>query len=291
MKGDSRKMMTWLRIGLAGLVLIAGGAQAADKLTGKEYKVLLDPTKFQAQPVATANTFLGELRTKLTAAGFDRTVDGSFAVDKVRTVRYYDSPGTCRLNTLGYSFRERVQDADREINLKFRSDSQSTAANTDVGGNDKDAETKLEADITPPFKWVYSHSTTEPLSATKNLNILDDVVDLFPPTKSLNLPKQEALDIVGNLSITERTYDGPDSDLGQQDAEFTLTLWYANSSATVANAEVSFKVEDKDGDFTDKVDQRSKLMFDTIRGMTSWVSTSPTTKTQWVYQYQPNFCN
>ncbi|MGO1075933.1 hypothetical protein [Inquilinus sp. CA228] len=54
---------------------------------------------------------------------------------------------------------------------------------------------------------------------------------------------------------------------------------------------MSFKVEDKDGDFTDKVDQRSKLMFDTIRGMTGWVSTNPTTKTQWVYQYQPNFCS
>jgi hypothetical protein len=284
-------MMTWLRFGLVGLVLAAGSAQAADKLTGKEYKVLLDPTKFQAQPVATANTFLGELRTKLAAAGFDRTVDGSFAVDKVRTVRYYDSPGTCRLNNLGYNFRERVEGTKREINLKFRSDSQSTAANTNVGGSSSDAETKLEADITPPFKFVYSHSTTEPLSATKNLNILDDVVDLFPPTKSLNLPKQETLAIVGNLSINERTYDGPQSDLGQQDAEFTLTLWYAGSSSTVANAEVSFKVEDKDGDFTDKVDQRSKLIFDTIRGMSSWVSTNPTTKTQWVYQYQPNFCN
>jgi len=284
-------MMTWLRFGLVGLVLAAGSAQAADTLTGKEYKVLLDPTKFQAQPVATANTFLGELRTKLTAAGFDRTVDGSFAVDKVRTVRYYDSPGTCRLNALGYNFRERVEGTKREINLKFRSDSQSTAAGRDVSGSDDDAETKLDADITPPFKWVYSHSTTEPLSATKNLNILDDVVDLFPPTEDLNLPSQEALSIVGALSITERTYDGPQSDLGQQDAKFDLTLWYANGSSTVASAEVSFKVEDKDGDFTDKVDQRSKLIFDTVRGMAGWVSTNPTTKTQWVYRYQPNFCS
>ena len=117
------------------------------------------------------------------------------------------------------------------------------------------------------------------------------MVDLFPPTEDLGLPSHEALNIVGNLSITERTYDGPVSDLGQQDAEFSLTLWYAGSSATVASAEVSFKVEDKDGDFTTKVDQRSKLIFDTIRGMGAWVSTNPTTKTQWVYQYQPGFCN
>ena len=41
MLGDSHQMVTWLRLGL----------------TGKEYKVLLDPAKLQAPPVATANTF------------------------------------------------------------------------------------------------------------------------------------------------------------------------------------------------------------------------------------------
>ena len=279
--------MAWL--GLAGLLGFAAAAQAADDpLTAKEYKVLLNPAKFEAQPVDTANSFLNELRTKLAAAGFDRTVKGSFEDDENRTVRFYDSLGTCLLRASGYSFRERVEGTEHKINLKFRSDNQSTAAGTKVSVSPGEAE--LEADITPD-KWVYSHSATETLPPGKTLKTLADVVGLFPPTAALGLPSEGTLSVVGDLSINERTYDGPKSDLGQNKAEFTLTLWYAGAPPELASAEVSFKVEDKDGDFTDKVDQRSKLMFDTIRGMASWVSANSTTKTQWVYQYQPNFCS
>lgn len=284
-------MTMWLRLGAIALAFAAGNAQAADPtLTGKEYKVLLAPTKFSSNLVTTANSFLSDLRIALRAVNFDRTIDGSFADDKIRTVRYYDSPGTCRLRGLGYNFRERVNNGEREANLKFRSETKSVAASADVSGSSADAETKFEVDITPPFKQVYSHSTSQPLSNSKNLNILDDVEDLFPGTEDLDLPSNEDFKIVSNLTISEYTYDGPESDLGAQTAEFTLTLWYANSSALVSNAEISFKVEDNDGDFTGPVDTRSKLLFDTIRNMTSWVSTSSTTKTDWVYKYQPSFC-
>jgi len=283
--------MTWLLLGLAGLLGAASAAHAADDpLTAKEYKVLLDPAKFQAEPIDTADSFLVELRRNLTAAGFAPNVEGSFAVDKVRTVRFYDSPGTCRLKALHYSLRERVEGSEHKINLKFRSDDQSTAAGTKVSGSSGKAE--LEADITPPFKPVYSHSATEPLPPGTALKTLADVVDLFPPTKTLGLPSQETLSVVSDLSITERTYDGPKSDLGQNKAKFTLTLWYAGSSPTVTSAELSFKVEDKDkdGDFTAEVDQRSKLMFETIRDMGSWVASHSSTKTDWVYD-QRNFCS
>jgi len=287
---NSRRTLTWLHLGLVGLLGVASAAQAADDpLTAKEYKVLLDPAKFRTQPVDAANAFLEELRDKLAAAGFDRIVKNDFEDDENRTVRFYDSPGTCRLRALGYSVRERVEGTKHKINLKFRSDSQSTAAGTDVSGSSGEAE--LEADITPPFKPVYSHSASETLPSDKTLTTLADMVALFPPTASLTLPGQEALSVVGNLSINERTYDGPKSDLGQNKAEFTLTLWYVGSPPEVASAEVSFKIEDKDkdGDFTTEVDRRSKLMFDTIQGMNAWISTASTTKTQWVYR--GNFCH
>jgi hypothetical protein len=205
-------------------------------------------------------------------------------------VRFYDSPGTCRLKNAGYMLRTRGDTAGGEVTLKFRSSRPSTAAATDVSGSVSGAKTKLEDDIMPPFKETFSHSITESLSATKNLNILNDVTDLFPGTQSLNLPKKDTLSLVGNLDITERTYAGPSSDLGSSDADFSVTLWFVGNASTPAVAEMSFKVKADNGDFTGKVTDRSKFLFDTMRAMNLWVSMSTVTKTEWVYQYQPSFC-
>ncbi len=287
-------MFHWLKIAAgtaAAFVYVTCAAQAADALTSKEYKILLTPSLFDSQPLTVANQFLTDLKAKLKTTTFDRTVDGKFAEDERRTVRFYDSPGTCRLKAAGYMLRTRGDGKDTEITLKFRSPSQSTAAATDVSGSVSGAKTKLEDDIVPPFKETFSHSTTETLSASKNLNILDDVADLFPGTKSLNLPNKDPLSLVSNLDITEQTYAGAESDLGQQDADFSLTLWYVGNASKPSVAELSFKIKSDSGDFTGKVTDRSKLLFDTTRGLTQWVSTSTVTKTEWVYQYQPSYCS
>jgi hypothetical protein len=287
-------MFYWMKIITISIAAIAGapiGAHAAnDLLTGKEYKVLLVPSKFDTQPITAANQFLTDLKAKLQATSFDRTISSKFSEDETRHVRFYDSPGTCRLKNLSYMFRTRSDGDDSEVTLKFRSSSQSVAASTSVSGSVSGAETKLEVDITPPFKQVFSHSTTEYLADSKDLNILDDVEDLFPATKSLDLPEKEPLSIVGNLDLTERTYDGPSSDLGEQDADFSLTLWYPNGALKPAIAELSFKVKAPESDFTAKVDERSKLIFEAIQGMSQWISGGSLTKTEWVYQYQPSFC-
>jgi hypothetical protein len=275
----------------AALISGAFAAQAAtDVLASKEYKVLLTPSNFNAQPLTAANQFLSELKTNLKNAGSDRTIDSTFSDDEVRAVRFYNSPGTCRLKNAGYMLRTRGDTAGGEVTLKFRSSSPSIAAASDVSASVSDAKTKFEDDIMPPFNETFSHSTTEGLSATKNLNILVDVTDLFPGTRSLNLPKKDTLSLVGNLDIIERIYAGPSSDLGSSDADFSLTLWFVGNALTPAVAEMSFKVKADNGDFTGKVTDRSKLLFDTMRAMNLWVSMSTITKTEWVYQYQPSFC-
>ncbi|WP_271893697.1 hypothetical protein [Candidatus Phyllobacterium onerii] len=287
-------MFNWLKIAAgtaAAVIYVTCAAQAADVLASKEYKILLTPSLFDKQPATVANQFLTDLKAQLKTANFDRSVDGKFTEDETRTVRFYDSPGTCDLNASGYMLRTRGDDAASEITLKFRSSSQSTAAAADVSGSVSRAKTKLEDDIVPPFKETFSHSTTEPLAATKKLNSLDDVTSLFPGIASLNLPTKDILSLVGKLDITERTYTGVDSDLGAKDADFSLTLWYVGTAAKPAIAELSFKVKSDGGAFNNKVTERSKLLFDTLQGMTQWVSSSSTTKTHWVYQYQPGFCS
>jgi hypothetical protein len=282
----------WNRVAVALLCTSSAAAIAGTPSVGsREYKVLLNPVAFESQPAAAANRFLTDLEASLAANGFDRTVTGNFAADHDRIVTYYDSPGTCPLHQTGYSFRERNESGDLDIELKFGSANESTSAKTDVSGSSSSAQSKLEDDITPPAKETFSHSTTEPLKDSKNINILDDINDLFPTTTVFNSIKSNPLVPVSGLSIHELTYEGPTSDIGQETADFTMTVWYANGSATPSLAEISFDVDaTSDGDFTDKVTSRSQLIFNVIQGMTNWTLTPSTTKTAWVYQYQPSFC-
>ncbi|MBN3803508.1 hypothetical protein GXB81_10625 [Paraburkholderia sp. Ac-20336] len=264
----------------------------APSVGSREYKVLLMPSAFDSSPVDTANRFLTDLQASLAANGFDSTVKKSFKADHDRTVLYYDSPGTCVVRQTGYSMRERDESGDRKIELKFGSPNESTSANTDVTGSSSKASSKLEDDITPPSNETFSHSTSEPLSDSKNINHLSDINDLFPTTHAFDSISSQPLVPVSGLSIHELTFDGPTSDIGQEDADFTMTVWYANGSTTPALAEISFEVDVSDkGVFTDKVTARSQLIFNTIQGMTNWVQSPSSTKTAWVYKYQPSFCS
>lgn len=286
--------MMSIKTGVVGVVLgwslaVSGLAQA-DVPTSREYKVLLSPSLFADQPKNASNAYLTDLKAALASAGFDRTVTGTFAKNDERTVRFYDSPGSCELRAQSYSFRERV-DSKRESTLKFRSTSQSAAAGVTIKGSESGASSKFEVDKTASAV-AYSRSTKQDFSTGKNLNKMKDVKDLYPTATGLSVTSDAPMAIVSGLTIYEKTYDGAISDIGQQSAEFSVSLWYLNASATTpAVAEASFKVEEKDGDFTTKVTQRSELIFTTMTQMSSWVAPTAVPKTNWVYQYNPSFCN
>lgn len=282
--------MLWMKAGVLGAALAMFGAAHADVPTSREYKVMLNPSLFADHPKIASNAFLGDLKTALDSVGFDRSIGGSFSKDKARTVRFYDSPGTCQLRAQSYSFRERV-DTKRESTLKYRATTQAAAAAVTIKGDESNAESKFEMDKTATVV-AYSRSTKQDFSKSKNLNKMKDVKDLYPVATGLTVTPNDPMTVVGGLTIWEKTYDGPDSDLGQQGAEFSVSLWYLNENdSTPAVAEASFKVEEKNGDFTNKVTQRSELIFSTMTQMASWTAPNAIPKTTWVYQYNPSFCH
>jgi hypothetical protein len=177
------------------------------------------------------------------------------------------------------------------IDIEVPVPSQSAAAGVTIKGSESNASSKFEVDTTASVT-AYSRSTKQDFSSSKNLNKLKDVKDLYPTATGLSVTGDAPMTVVSGLTIYEKTYDGATSDLGQQAAEFSVSLWYLNASATTpAVAEASFKVEEKNGDFTNKVTQRSELVFTTMTQMASWVAPTATPKTTWVYQYDPSFCN
>ncbi|CAH9066000.1 hypothetical protein PSECIP111951_03481 [Pseudoalteromonas holothuriae] len=281
---------------VVSLVFISHISMANPDVTSREYKLLLEPSLFDhASEAAQVNNYFSTLKPIIEQA-IARDVTGTMSLDKTRTVKFFDTHASCQLKQLGYAFRERIYNGNSEVTLKFRSPDRYIADFENVSSPTQGAKTKLEADMgvkgSNPFNVVYSHSTKAP--NTRTINNFKDINTHFPEFESTyGLSDAVPLAQVGNLTITEQVYKGAHIDLGSFDAELSITLWYAGTP--LANtlpliAEASFKYEDNSADYSKKVVQRAKLAFEGMQTINAWNATNATTKTQSVYQYNPNFC-
>lgn len=271
----------------------AAHANSPAYVDSKEYKALVDPSRFASNPTSAAATLLGNLSARLSALGFDKTIAGNFSAGDRDTLVYLDTPHSCQLMSRGYSVRTRAGDHD-DIQFKFRHPDEELSYWTDVSGAGKNKSTKLETDVTPG-NLVVAHSTKQ--DATTTPGTVGDLVKQFPGASALSSISGSALSKVAGVSVTQQEYDGPTADLGQSEAEFSLTLWYVDGAATPALAELSFRVEaDADKYFTTPVLQRSQVLNQAIGSIgNGWNIGNDGGKTSWLYAYKsssyPNgFC-
>jgi hypothetical protein len=282
---------------VAGVLLLGAASAHANSpayVDSKEYKALIDPSRFASNPSSAAATLLSNLSARLSALGFDKTIAGSFSADDRDTLTYIDTPHTCQLMSRGYSVRTRAGDHS-DIQFKFRHVDEELSYWTDVSGAGKNKETKLETDVTPG-NLVLAHSTKQ--DATTTPTTVADLIKQFPGASALSDISGSALSKVAGVTVTQQEYDGPTSDLGQSIAEFTLTLWYVDGATTPTLAELSFRVEaDEDKYFTTPVLQRSQVLNQAIGSIgNNWNIANDGGKTSWLYAYKsssyPNgFCN
>ncbi|BAP39036.1 hypothetical protein AS4_40960 [Acinetobacter guillouiae] len=278
--------------------LITTTAWSVPQVTSREYKLLLQPDKFSyANESANVNSYMQQAKTVI-AQQINRTVSGTMRLDKQRQIRFYDSPSSCLLNNMGYSFRERIESGASEVTLKFRSYDHYLSDFSDLSSSTAGAKTKLEDDITQTatqgFLVGSSKSTT--VANTRTINKFLDIHTHFPKFKeTFAISDNQLLSPVGGLTIYERSYRGVSIDLGEFDAEVDMSLWYtqapyAGLKPTVV--EVSFKYQDPNANYTNKVVQRAAISFSALKSLSNYNAPSSTqTKTQFVYQYQPNFCS
>ena len=278
-------------------VVLCNAAYANPDVTSREYKLMLKANLFQYNTEAlNVDDFLDDAKTKIEAA-ISRNVTGSENLTKTRDVKFFDTARTCRLNDIGYSFRERIEGDVSEVTLKFRSPDRYISNFEDLSATSPKAKEKLEADIgispTSTFKVVYGHSTTAPNKRT--INKMDDINDQFPGfDKAYNFSDNVDLNLVGNLIIREHVYKGREINLGSIDAEISVTLWYNGTPSGAQKpvvVEVSFKYKDSSADYTRKVVNRAKASFEALQGLTRWTDPNSKTKTKWVYDYDSTFCD
>lgn len=281
---------------LISAILMNTMVKANPNITSREYKVMLDANQFIYRSEAlSVERLLAMAETQIESA-ISRDVSGSAYLAKQRSVRFFDVQGACQLRKSGYSLRERIENGFSDVTLKFRSRDRYIAGFEDVLSSTSGAETKLESDIgstaTEPVKVVYSHSTKAPNS--RKINKIKDVNHHFPGFEShYGLPDEEVLSLVSNLVIHEHVYRGMEIDLGQHDAEISVTLWYQEEPLDFQSplvAELSFRYKDGSADYTRKVVNRAIKSFDVLKSLSPWVSPDSQSKTAFVYGFDSAFC-
>jgi hypothetical protein len=234
---------------------------------------------------------------------------------KERHVLFRDTKD-CVLDRNGYSFRERVRlrnggedSSSREVTLKFRTPDLFLASETALKGSSDDASTKFEEDIAPviasgldqstgtsrvvvqprSMRSLFSLSTKESIGAHDRFDVLEDVTSAYPDLQA-NLRKAGVSNdlagsrLVTGIAIQELVFEGAKVDLGQDtDAEFALTLWYADGRGTSPEpltAEISFKYETDSGRLSEAVARRALKLFQAMQeGLEDWLSLEHATKT------------
>lgn len=258
-------------------------------LDSREYKVMLDADRFSGDVPSAVEMLESELLDALTEARPALQSSGSLAeLDKERTVVFYDTPGDCALRARGFSFRERVEDGDREVTLKARSSDRYIASSHDVSSDRDGADSKFEEDIKQGYRSVFSRSTKVEIG-DKNLNKLDDVTDLFPASAWGGFDQEAAIERV-RLPVQEHRYGKRTFALGELEAEMTVTLWYVSGDLTPSIAELSFGYEADEFELSPGDVAAGIMLFDTMISLDGWTAPESLTKTAWFYD-TASFCD
>jgi hypothetical protein len=270
-------------------------SSSARPVVSREYKVLLDPVRFATEAPSDGPSMaaLGELDAaifEIVDLELERERTGTFTeVEAVRRVSFFDVAGSCDLYRQGLILRQRGEGDDHEATLKFRSVDRYLAAAADVhAASGGDARTKLEEDIQPPFQSIFSQSTTIELDGEPTLTSGDAAAELFPRLDSL---RGGELAIVGNVIVDERVHGPIEIDLGKEEAEMSLTIWYdgVQPSQPIV-AELSFKYGSKSEKYDEHSVRRAMQLFQHLQQLEGWTSAEAATKTAWVYSRDPSFC-
>jgi hypothetical protein len=285
-------------------------------LDGREYKLLLRPTKFTGDPsVAMANNFWNRHLKPIINRHLDKRSggkvrsNGQFAAARIRGVRFWDSKSHV-LASCDLSLRQRGKTLDphgkQEITLKLRTSDLFISALTAVTGSNRRAITKLEEDIAPlqvqlsraaPGRKVvadygntrsrFSRSTTQPLTADEVPGTLAHACKLF---RSLNHDlmrgDQRGFSLKTRLMsgpvIEEHVFKGPKVALGSGiSGEFALTFWYFGARRRIPDvSEISFRCGIDDGLMRLPAARRAHLLFVAMqKELAGWVNTEDSSKT------------
>ncbi|MCG7586829.1 hypothetical protein [Photobacterium sp. OFAV2-7] len=282
--------------GYITLGLFSFSLAANPSVTSREYKMMLDSSRFNFNEEASIVDQVFNNVSQVISSAADTDVESKYKLSKKRKVRFYDVPGSCLLRENGYSFRERITKGDSSMSFKFRSPDRYITGFENLQSSHSEAETKFELDIgvkaDNTFSSIYSKSTK--FKSNDKVKTMDYINSNFPYFKgNYQFSGDITLRPVSSLTVYERVYKGLEFNLDQLESEVSLTLWYLNkptSNDKPIVAEISFDFEDDSAMYSKLSVNKAKATFDAMQKMSDWVDPHSVTKTSFVYSYNPEFC-
>jgi len=229
------------------------------QLRAREYKLLLR-SDLLGDHVDTEAA--GRFRERLAAIARSCCLDleGAFARDPLRAVRFFDVPGRS-LTGRGFSLQSRRAETGTgpgEVVLGLRSPDRFVVAAAELPGRSPGATTSFEEDISPlevqsqgrrvtvadppSIRTRFVLSTT--VEGGQALDRLSDALDLFPTLGRYLGPPGEDEPLIAGSAIHEKIFRGPRIGLRSGFvADAALTFWTFDPPLPVPRiAEVSFRV-------------------------------------------------
>jgi hypothetical protein len=286
-------------------------------IDGREYKLLLQPTKWAGDPsVALANAFWTKHLRPIIQGHLDKRAGGKarfkgeFDPARVRNVRYWDTKShalASRELTLRQRGKASDLDSKQEMTLKLRTSDLFISALSAVTGSQRDAQTKLEEDISPlqvqlspagrgrkvvadysATRSRFSRSTTQSIASDAAPSTLAQACKLFPSLEDNLMRRHErGLTLKTRLApgplIEEHVFKGPRVELGSGiGGEFALTFWYFEKQRRVPQvSEISFKCDLDGGLMPVPVARRAHRLFVGMQEeLADWANIQDSSKTE-----------
>ncbi len=239
-----------LRIALVASALASvasSGAWAQEKLN-REFKMPLRTEPFTAQPDAAGSVYVRRM-TDIIRNVHSIDVLPISKPDKIRTVQFLDTFGTCRVRSAGFILRLREDDKGRkQLTLKTRSPDADWVRKTEfAAASSAKGKSKIEEDILPPNKSQLSRSVSVVLPEGEVApTLVEGLSKIFPIIGTL-IASNDFVGPVENMKAKERAYGMPKWQVNGVTFEAEVALWL-NDAGKVLFAEASFRYTVPEGE-------------------------------------------
>lgn len=267
------------------------------KVESREYKLLVAHQPF-ADPRTALEAVWEEIQEAAETLPAIR-VKGQLDERESRTVRFLDTAGSA-LRRQGLVLRQRTNAKTVEYTLKCRSEDRYFAAGTDVSAaSGLKGKPKLEEDIAPAFRCRFSHSTTVTISGKgkgsgrRTPASLHNATLLFPILGTLSdvetrLGPKTPLETVNNIVVSETVWQGGKIVFQAEEAEankatVALILWRRGQEARPAIAELSFRIKDRDENFSRDLAKAARSAYEAWQRL-DCAQVVGMTKTEYIYR-------
>lgn len=266
-------------------------------LDSREYKVMLDPTRFGVPTSlpSTAEELWAALGEELPSSGVLSSTKPTWKMSAPRAVTFWDTQDGALYYRSDFVLRHRSDPERSRVTLKKRTPDRVLASYNGIdksAGEDAgfDLRRKFEEDIKLSgdglMQSLFSHSIDWE-DTPKDVDLSDGILErVFPGIGRVLRGVDGDLCPLGGLTLTEHVVEKAKVELGGQPAEVALISWYQAGALCPSVVEFSYRYGDKERDFDPTAAESALLILQALVRLVAWrpLEVRTISKTSWLYR-------